>query len=68
MAEKKSGKKTKEKATKKPESKQPEKTTRHLFREDKVEQKKKEGWKVAGQDVNRATGVPADLVLMEKDA
>jgi len=53
-------------------SKQPQqpklKKIRHLFREDKVEQKKKEGWKVIGQDVNRATGVPADLVLMEKDA
>jgi len=50
------------------EHKQPKEKIQHLFREDRVEQKKREGWKVIGQDVNRATGVPADLVLMEKDA
>ena len=50
------------------EEKESAKTIQHLFHVNKVEQKKREGWKVVRPHTDRHQqgGLPTDLVLMEK--
>lgn len=52
----------------KTEREEKSKTAQHLFHVNRIEQKKKEGWKVveAHTDRHQQGGMPTDLVLMEK--
>ena len=42
------------------------KAVQHLFRVERVEDKQKEGWRIVGRNIDKRTGVPDDIVLMEK--
>lgn len=50
-----------------PQQPKRKKIIQHLFRTERVEEKKKQGWEIVGQAIDKRTGVPDDIVLMQKE-